>query len=77
MMYEANDDKFVSYDILVKHRSRNRWRWRVCDSEGNSLMCGSECTRGAARYKAERALFLLLHVAASNLCNAQSSRFSG
>jgi hypothetical protein len=28
-------------------------------------MCGSECSRGGARYEAERALFLLLCASAS------------
>jgi hypothetical protein len=28
-------------------------------------MCGSECSRGGARYKAQRALFLLLCASAS------------
>jgi len=36
------------------------WKWRVCDYTGRVLMQGREKSRPAARYRGERALFLLL-----------------
>ncbi|WIW45385.1 hypothetical protein ML401_28645 [Bradyrhizobium sp. 62B] len=53
------------YDIVLKPRGRGRWKWAVRRSCGEILMSGSECGRAAARYKAERALFLLLNASAS------------
>jgi hypothetical protein len=35
-------------------------RWRLCTAEGDVIMQGSESSRPAAKYKADRALFLLL-----------------
>ncbi|MEH2670902.1 hypothetical protein DXU07_16350 [Bradyrhizobium elkanii] len=54
-----------SYDIVLKPRGRGRWKWVVRGADGEILMSGSECSRAAARYKAERALFLLLSASAS------------
>jgi hypothetical protein len=48
-----------TFEFFVTQRSR-RWKWRVCDSARNVLMEGRENSRPAARYRAERALFLLL-----------------
>jgi len=53
------------YDIVLKPRGRGRWKWAVRRACGEILMSGSECSRAAARYKAERALFLLLSASAS------------
>ncbi|MHC2623986.1 hypothetical protein ACVIW2_006018 [Bradyrhizobium huanghuaihaiense] len=53
------------YDIVLKPRGRGRWKWAVRGAGGEILMSGSECSRAAARYKAERALFLLLSASAS------------
>jgi hypothetical protein len=52
-------DQFPLFEVVVKKRSR-RWRWRVCTAAGDVLMQGFESVRPAAKYKAERALFLLL-----------------
>jgi hypothetical protein len=42
-------------------RKRGRtWRWCVCTTEGEVVMQGSEGSRAAAKYQADRALFLLL-----------------
>jgi hypothetical protein len=43
----------------VKKRGR-KWQWRVCLVEGKVIMEGSERSRPAAKYQADRALFLLL-----------------
>ena len=65
MSFEADEDRFEGYDIVLKPRGRGRWKWAVCETGGEALMSGSECSRPAARYKAERALFLLLSASAS------------
>jgi hypothetical protein len=47
------------FDVVVLSR-RRRWEWRVCDPKGKLVMQGWEPTRQQAKYKAYRALFLLL-----------------
>lgn len=65
MKFEADADRFAGYDIVLKQRGRGRWKWSVCEVGGETLMSGSEGSRASARYKAERALFLLLCTSAS------------
>jgi hypothetical protein len=60
-----DDDRFATFDIVLRRRGRSRWKWSVRTTDGQAVMCGSECSRGGARYKAERALFLLLCASAS------------
>jgi len=48
------------FEVTLRKRGRTRWEWRVCDSTGREIMQGWETSRPAARYKGERALFLLL-----------------
>jgi hypothetical protein len=60
MTCRASDDRFVAFDIVLAQRGRGRWKWSVRSSDGRVLMWGSESGRSGARYKAERALFLLL-----------------
>ena len=45
---------------LVLNRTSRYWKWHVCNSSGKILMVGRERSRAAARYHAQRALFLLL-----------------
>jgi hypothetical protein len=52
-------DQFPVFEVILKKRSR-AWRWSVCTTEGQVVIRGSERRRSAAKYKAERALFLLL-----------------
>src|SRR5580704_14641672 len=52
-------DQFEVYEVILRKRGRG-WRWCVCSAEGKFVMLGSECTRMAARYAANRSLFLLL-----------------
>jgi hypothetical protein len=52
-------DQFPVFEAVLKKRGR-KWRWCVCTIEGEVVMQGSESSRPAARYKARRALFLLL-----------------
>ena len=59
------------FETLLKKRGRV-WRWSVCTVEGRVVMQGAESRRASARYKANRALFLMLlcapysHVQLSN-----------
>ncbi len=50
------------FEVVIEKRNRFRWEWRVFDRAGNTLLCGSEQTRNAAKYRGERALFQLLLV---------------
>ena len=52
-------DQFPVFEEVLKKRGRI-WQWRVCTTEGDVVMQGSESSRPAAKYKADRALFLLL-----------------
>jgi hypothetical protein len=52
-------DQFPLFEVAVKKRGRG-WRWRVCTIAGDVVMQGWESIRPAAKYKAARALFLLL-----------------
>jgi len=52
-------DQFPVFEVVLKKRGR-KWRWYVCGIEGDVVMQGSEGNRSAAKYKAHRALFLLL-----------------
>jgi len=54
------EDGFAGFDVVLKRRGRSRWKWAVCTAAGEVVMSGSESSRAGARYKAERALFLLL-----------------
>ena len=67
MTCATGDDRFAAFDIVLRRRGRGRWKWSVLTTEGHAVMCGSECTRAGARYKAERALFLLLCTSAARL----------
>jgi hypothetical protein len=64
-MNVEKEDRFAGYDIMLKQRGRSRWKWAVCAAGGEVVMSGSEWSRSAARYKAERALFDLLCASAS------------
>ena len=55
----AMPDRFPTFDLILKKRGR-KWRWCVCTTEGMAIMQGSEGNRSAAKYQADRALFLLL-----------------
>jgi hypothetical protein len=48
------------FEVTLRKRGRTRWEWRVFDSTGREIMQGWETSRSVARYKGERALFLLL-----------------
>jgi hypothetical protein len=48
------------FEVVLSRRGRTRWDWRVNDSTGKAIMRGWENSRPAAKYRGERALFLLL-----------------
>ncbi len=47
-------------EVLITELSPTKWEWRVCDRYGTTIMGGFESTRPAAKYRGNRALFLLL-----------------
>jgi hypothetical protein len=51
--------QFLVFELLLKKRGRV-WEWCVCTIEGQVVMHGKESSRPAAKYKADRALFLML-----------------
>jgi hypothetical protein len=55
----AMSDRFPTFEMVLKKRGR-KWKWCVCTAEGTVIMQGSESSLPAARYEANRALFLLL-----------------
>ena len=55
----AGQDQFPVFDVIVTRRGE-AWHWRVCTAGGEVVMQGSERSRRAAQYKADRALFLQL-----------------
>jgi len=62
------------FETLLKKR-RRVWSWSVCTTEGRVVMFGTESRRPSARYKANRALFLmLLRAPYSNMQPSDSDR---
>jgi hypothetical protein len=58
-IFEMPDSRFPVFEVVLERRGR-KWNWRVHTSKGDVVMQGSESSRPAANYKADRALFLLL-----------------
>lgn len=52
-------DRFPIFDVTLAQR-RRRWVWSVRTTGGTLVMTGSRSSRSAARYEADRALFLML-----------------
>jgi hypothetical protein len=51
------------FEVVIFKCSPTRWEWQLCDRKGNAIMRGWEHTRPAAKYRGDRALFLLLAAA--------------
>ena len=51
---------FIMLEVAIIKHNAMKWEWRVCNRKGRVLMHGWEPTRPAAKYKGDRALFLLL-----------------
>jgi hypothetical protein len=52
-------DQFQIFEVVLKKR-RRKWLWSVSTTDGDAVIEGSESSRPAAKYNANRALFLLL-----------------
>jgi hypothetical protein len=52
-------DRIRIFEVALKRRGR-KWVWWVRTIEGKVVMIGAESSRPAARYEANKALFLLL-----------------
>jgi hypothetical protein len=48
------------YELIIIKHSQTKWEWQVCDDKGNVREQGFERNRRIAKYRGERALFLLL-----------------
>ncbi len=48
------------FEVVIINRSPSNWEWQVRNRNGSPIMQGWEKTRAAAKYRGERALFLLL-----------------
>ena len=48
------------FEVVLRRRGRTRWQWQVCDRAGRLIMQGFADSRPAAKYRGDRALFLLL-----------------
>lgn len=55
----ASHSILPAFEFFLKQRGR-RWLWSVHTAEGTQVVTGSGCSRSAAAYEANRALFLLL-----------------
>jgi hypothetical protein len=66
-------DQFQVFEVVLKKR-RRKWLWRVSTTDGDAVVEGSESSRSAAKYNANRALFLLLLSAPYRTNSAQQSR---
>ncbi|WP_245003960.1 hypothetical protein [Bradyrhizobium liaoningense] len=52
--------EFPIFEVTLAPRRRRKWNWSVCTVQGAVVMQGRESSRPAAKYQAERALFMLL-----------------
>ena len=60
MLQKFADLASAMFEVVLRKRGRTRWQWQVCDRAGKVIMEGFEDSRPAAKYRGERALFLLL-----------------
>lgn len=68
----ASHSILPAFEFFLKQRGR-RWLWSVHTAEGTQVVTGSGCSRSAAAYEANRALFLLL-LSAPYRFRAQANR---
>jgi hypothetical protein len=66
-------DQFQVFEVVLKKR-RRRWLWRLSTTNGHAVIEGSESSRPAAKYSANRALFMLLLSAPYRTNSAQKFR---
>jgi hypothetical protein len=51
----AGPERFPVFEAVVSRRGRT-WKWFVCTTEGAPVMCGSESSQSAAKYRANQAI---------------------
>jgi hypothetical protein len=69
----VTSDQFQVFEVVLKKR-RRKWLWRVSTTDGDAVIEGSESSRPAAKYNANRALFLLLLSAPYRTSSVQQPR---
>jgi hypothetical protein len=52
--------EFPIFEVSPVQRRRRKWTWSICTSDGAVVVQGREASRPAAKYRADRALFMLL-----------------
>jgi hypothetical protein len=52
-------DRFPTFEMVLKKRGR-KWTWCVRTTKRMPIMQGNEASRAAAKYQADRVLYLLL-----------------
>ena len=60
MLQKIADLAPAIFEVVLRRRGRTRWQWQVHDRAGKVIMDGFEDSRPAAKYRGDRALFLLL-----------------
>ena len=71
----VTSDRFQMFEMSVRKR-RRLWVWSVSSAEGGSIVEGAASSRQAAKYSADRALFMLLLSAPWKLdCGRGAIRF--
>jgi hypothetical protein len=65
--------RFQMFEVSVRKR-RRLWLWSVSTVEGGAIVEGSASSRAAARYSADRALFMLLLSSPWKLRQPRSSK---
>lgn len=60
---DGRGELFSAFELLLTKRGC-RWKWSITTLAGDAVMYGFETRRAEARYKAQRAFFLLLSASA-------------
>jgi len=68
----VRSDQFQVFEVVLRKRRRT-WLWCVSTTDGDAIIEGSESSRAAAQYAANRALFLLLLSAPYRTKSAEQS----
>jgi hypothetical protein len=64
-------NQFPVFEVVLKKRRRSTWQWCVCTIEGHAVMRGSESTRPAAKYNADKGTFHAVAVCAVSIGPAE------
>ena len=69
----VTSDRLQMFEVSVRKR-RGLWLWFVSTADGEVIAKGAAITRPAAKYSADRALFMLLLSASRKLRQRKPSR---